>query len=167
MARSLPLTTALLAVLVFASGCYRPGGALMPYTGAPQTYYSTETRPKTVRIVDVRTNDVVFSMDIPVGKQLTMDFEDGAGDDPVYTPDTLRYEVFDLGTKTGKLRSQMSVPNANCRRVDITLRPAPEYAKGDPERPLRTDELADRPDWWTPKGGKLPDDLDGLTIYDD
>ena len=162
----LPVAAAVGLVAAILAGCYRPGGAIMPYTGGAQTYWSSEMLPKTVLLVDVRTGDVVFSMDIPPGKQLSMDFVEGAGDDPVFSPDLMRYEIFDIGTTTGKLRSAMSVPTASSRRVDIEIRKGVEYTAAAADRDLRTDQPGDRPDWWTTQGGTLPEDPHGLTIYD-
>ena len=88
----------LLAAMLTLGGCYRPQGALMPSTGAPYTYPSTSTRPQSVLVRDLRTDEVVFTMDIPVGSQLTMQFKSGDGDDVVYTPDLLKWQIFDLGT---------------------------------------------------------------------
>lgn len=160
----------LLALGLFASvaflGCHRPQGAFMSYTGASQTYYSYEMQPKTVRVMDLRTREVIFSMDIPPGKQLTLDFVEGKGDDEIYSPDLMRYEVFDMGTTMGKLHNTMTVPAAANRRIDITLRPGPEYITAQPERTLRTDEMEDRPDWWTPAGGEMREDSKGLENYD-
>jgi len=156
-----------LAASVTLVGCHRPHGAIMPYTGGSQTYYSYETMPKTVRLVDLRTNEVVFSMDIPVGKQLSLDFVADGGDNEVYTPDLMRYEVFDMGTQMGKLRNSLTVPAARNRRIEVFLRQGTEYMTAAPERQLRTDELEDRPEWWTPEGGKLPEDPKGLDNYDD
>jgi hypothetical protein len=155
-----------LAASAILAGCYRPQGSLMPATGDAYTYFSTELYPKTVRILDTRDGEVVFAMDIPVGKQLTLDFVPGEGDDPTYTPDLMRYEVFDLGTETGKLTNAMSVPNASSRKIEVGLREGPEYAATPPDRALRTDELEDRPDWWTPEGGELPEDQKGVSNYD-
>jgi len=156
-----------LAVIVATAGCYRPQGQLMNASGAASTYWSTETAPKTVRLRDLRSDEIVFTMDIPVGKQLVLDFVEGKGDDEVYTPDLMRYEVMDLGNTTGKLKSAMSVPNFSSRRIEVDIRTGTEYAAESPNRSLRVDELADRPDWWTPKGGELPEDRKGLTNYDD
>jgi hypothetical protein len=166
MFRRLAMLALGLASVAALPACYSPGGAIMPYTGGAYTYYSYEMKPKTVRVVDLRTNEVVFSMDIPPGKQLTMDFVTGKGDDPIYTPDLMRYEVFDMGTKIGKLHNVMTVPSAANRRIDVTLREGPEYITAPPERTLRTDEMEDRPDWWTPAGGELPEDQKGLKNYD-
>jgi hypothetical protein len=101
-----------------------------------------------------------------VGKQLTLDFREGKGDDPVLTPDLMVYQVFDLGTSIGKLRNSVTVPNSYSRRIDVDYRAAPEEAPPPPDRPLRSDELADRPDWWTPQGGPRPDDR-SKTLYDE
>jgi len=161
------LLVAGLTLGALAGGCYRPGGAFMSYTGGAQTYYSTETMPKTVRLRDLRTSDVVFEMDIPPGKQLSLDFVTGDGDDPVQSPDLMRYEVFDMGTLTGKLTNAMSVPAASSRIIEVVLRDGVEYITAAPDRTLRTDELIDRPSWWTPEGGKLPEHDTGLSIYDD
>jgi len=105
-------------------------------------------------------------VDIPAGRHLTIDFVAGAGDDPVYSPDLMRYEVFDQGTTWGALRNSMTVPTASSRRIDVTIRQGPEYITAVPDRELRTDELADRPDWWTPEGGEMPEDEKGLANYD-
>jgi hypothetical protein len=160
-----PAGAALMAAIVLAAGCYRPQGAMMPGPGAAATYYSTEALPKTVKLIDLRTGETVFTMDIPAGKQLTLDFLADEGDDQIGSPDLMRYELFDLGTETGKLRSSMSVPGAVSRRIDVFIRQGPEYALGVPDRPLRTDELIDRPDWWTPRGGPLPPDPYGKDAY--
>ena len=163
LARSLILNVA--AALILA-GCYSPSGGLIKRRGAANTYYSTQSRPATVTIVDTRTEEPFFTIEIPVGKQLTMDFKEGKGDDPVLTPDLMVYQIFDLGTSIGKLRNSVTVPNQFCRRIDVDYRPAPEEMPPSPDKPLRADELADRPDWWTPEGGPRPKD-EAKTLYDD
>lgn len=155
---SLAVAVSLIAAIVALPGCHSPKGGMMPASWGTTTYYSTEFSPKTVTLIDLRTEEEIFVMDIPVGKQLTLDFRSGMGDDPVYTPDLMRYQVFDIGTHIGRLRNSMTVPNAVSRRIDVEIRHGVEYAEAPPEEQLRTDELIDRPDWWTPRGGKLPDD---------
>ncbi len=149
------------------SGCYTPEQGLLPRTGAPDTYYSTQTMPCTITIIDTRTGEPFFSIEIPPGKQFTVQFVAGKGDDPVKTPDLMRYEIFKLGTLTGTLRNSITVPNQYCRRIDVDYRPGPEVPPEPPEAALRTDQLADRPDWWTPRGGPVPDADAAMTIYDD
>ena len=163
LARSLMLSVA--AALILA-GCYSPSGGWVKRIGAANTYYSTESRPATITIVDTRTAEPFFTIEIPVGKQLTLNFKEGEGDDPVLTPDLMVYQIFDLGTSIGKLRNSVTVPNQYSRRIDVDYRPAPENAAPPPDEALRTDELADRPDWWTPEGGPRPKD-EAKTLYDD
>jgi hypothetical protein len=162
VARSLILNVA--AALILA-GCYSPSGGLIKRRGAANTYYSTQSQPATVTIVDTRTKEPFFTIEIPVGKQLTLNFEEGKGDDPALTPDLMVYQIFDLGTSIGKLRNSVTVPNSYCRRIDVDYRPAPEEVPPGPDKPLRADELADRPDWWTPEGGPRPEDK-AKTLYD-
>ncbi len=149
-------STIALAVASAMTGCYSPGGGMMPYTGAPTTYYSTERMPKTVTLVDTRNGEVVFAMEIPVGKQLTIDFDEGTGDDPVHRPDLMRYQVFPIGTTFGRLRSSMSVPNAWSRRIDVDVTQEAGYTTAPPARQQRSDEQA--PPWWKPEAGPLPKD---------
>lgn len=165
--RSKLMILAAAAGLVAGLGaCHRPQGAMLSYTGESITYYSTEYQPKSVELLDLRTGEVLFAMDIPAGKQLTIDFVPGEGDDPVYTPDLMRWEVFDLGSEFGKLTNSMTVPTATSRRLDYFLRPGPEYVTAAPDESLRTDELRDRPEWWTPEGGPMPEDNKGTDNYE-
>lgn len=148
------------------TGCYSPGGGLMPATSGPKAYVSNEMMQKTVTVYDMRTNEAFFGIDIPPGRMLVMDFDEGEGDDPVYRPALLRWELMDAGENSGKLSNAMSVPGHASRRVEVTLRRGVQYAPvAQAERPLRTDELIDRPAWWTPEGGPLPQDK-ALGLYD-
>ena len=148
-------------------GCHMPHGGWLGHTGGSQTYYSTETRPTTITLVDIRTGESLFAMDIPAGKQLTINFDEGEGDDPVHRPDLLRYQIFDIGTKTGKLRSSLTVPPANVLRIDVSFREGNELRPAPYNHELRADQTANLPDWWTPEGGPLPDDDVKATMYDD
>jgi hypothetical protein len=163
MLRSAAWTALILAAL---TGCHSPGGSVLSYTGESQTYYSYEMRPVSVELIDLRNDQVLFSMDVPGGKQLTLDFKADKGDDPVYTPDLMRYQVWDIGTKTGRLRNSITVPAASSRRLDVYYRDEVEYAQPPPDRELRTDEISDRPAWWSPQGGEMPEDEHGATNYD-
>ena len=160
------LALAAIATTFCLTGCHRPHGALLSYAGGSYTYYSYETAPKTIRVLDLRSDDVVFTMDVPAGKQLTIQFLEGKGDDPVYTPDAMQYEVMEMGTTTGSLANMMSVPGAGNRRIEVMLRQGPEYAEAEADQVLRTDQLIDRPDWWSPRGGPLPEDRLGSRMYD-
>jgi hypothetical protein len=153
------------AALAALSGCHNPKGGVMPFTGGSTTYRSTEFSPKTATMIDLRTGETIFTLDIPPGQELTYDFKEGEGDDPVNTPDLMRYQVSPIGTKFGRLRNSMSVPNAASRRMDVVIRTGPEFAPQPPEAVLRADQVDDRPDWWTPAGGPMPE-KDGTGNYD-
>jgi hypothetical protein len=136
------------------TGCYSPKGGLMPASGGPQTYYSYETLPVTITIIDLRSNEEIFTMNVPPGKQLTFDFLDGEGDDPAYTPDLMRFEVFDMGTDSGKLRNTLSVPSAHSRRIDVTYRHEYEYRTAQGNVPFHPDQIVNRPSW-SSKGTRI------------
>jgi hypothetical protein len=149
-----------------SAGCYGPGGGVMPYTGNAQVVYSTETRPMSMRVVDTRTDEVRFSMDIPVGQQLTYRFSEEGGDDPVLRPAALHWELMDIGTSFGRLGSAMGMPNRFSRRIDLYVRDGIEYLEAPPEYRLRADEEAERPGWWSPQGGPLPTSDSRVDMYD-
>ncbi len=167
--------TGLLAIAGFVAvsgsllgGCHATnnGGGLASYSGGPQTIASTEKIQKSVRMIDMRSDEVFFAIDIPPGKQLTFDFDSGDGDDAVYTPDIMRYEVKDSKDNFGRLSNAMTVPNAASRRVDVFVTQSVQFANQPPgTTALRTDTPDDRPDWWTPRGGALPDQRTNQ-IYD-
>lgn len=153
--KPLPLIAAGLTIAL-AAGCYSPKGGAMPGRGSAMTYWSTEMDPTTVTLVDTRTGEEVFVMDIPPSQQLVIQFSDESGDDPVQTPSMMRYQVMPLGQLTGSLQNSMTVPGPWSRRLDVTIRESGEIAPPPPEVALRVDQEADRPDWWTPSGGALP-----------
>lgn len=148
------LAAFLLAML--PAGCYSPSGGLYPSSNGTFTYFSTTTSPKSIAIIDIRSEEAFFTMDIPVGKQLTFKFEDGGGDDSIYTPDRMLWEVWELGTQTGRLTNQLTVPPASARRIQVSIRSAPEWPDQKEGHRMRIDEEADRPPHWTPEGGKRP-----------
>ena len=140
MKTTLPLLTAAIASITLG-GCYSPSGGIMPFSGGAYTYTSSETQQKTVTLLDLRNGEEIFRVDIPPGKQLVMDFDKDEGDDNVYTPDRMRYEIMDRGEKTGKLSNSMTVPNSASRRIEVSLRNEVEYTPASAMRPhplLRT-----------------------------
>ena len=153
--------------MLVSAGCHMPHGGWFSKTGGSQTYYSTESRPTTITLIDVRTGEALFAMDIPPGKQLTIDFDEGEGDDPVHRPDLLKYQIFDIGTTMGKLRSSLTVPPANVLRIDVSFREGNELRTAPYNHELRADQTANLPDWWTAEGGPLPKDDVQATMYDD
>ena len=152
------ISTVLAVALIgfFLSGCYAPDGGFMPSSNSTFTYYSTTDSPKTISIIDVRTEESFFAIALPVGRQLTFKFLHGGGSDKITAPDRMLWEVYPLGTKTGRLTNQMTVPPASARRIQIALRPTPEWPDPNEGAPLMIDKDAELPDHWSPKGGKVP-----------
>lgn len=146
----------LVVALSALAGCYGPRGAIYPYTGNGYTYVSSEMNPVTITLIDTRTEEPFFKMEIPVGKQLTLNFLEGKGDDPVQRPDRMVYAIMDAGTATGRLTNQLTCPPQGSRRIVYDLRPAPEAREAPAEFDYRIDGVKGRPAWWTPQGGELP-----------
>lgn len=124
-----------LAGVVFAASCgptspYRPfydeggsGASIDEFT-----YVSTSQQPKTITIVDTRTQETVFAMDIPVGQQLVINFDDKSANSDKYMSGTMRWAVMPAGDRYGSKRNRLDVPPPGSRRVDMTLRDGPEVA---------------------------------------
>jgi hypothetical protein len=105
-------------------GCYYPGGP--GYSADTFTYESTSWQPWTVTVVDTRTGQTIWSVDVPVGKQLVVAFKPDRGNKDTGMPDLMQWEIFPLGTRTGTLTNSLVCPPAGSRRLDPTLRPTPE-----------------------------------------
>ena len=155
MTRESLVLMALTLTALSVAGCHTPGGTMMSGPTSAITYESTEHLQKSVSIVDTRTEETIFTIDIPAGKQLTIQFQADRGNDPVHTPDLMYYEVWDIGTRMGELRNSMTVPNAVCRRIDVRINQEPTFANAPPDSTLRVDEQP--PEWWTEEGGPVPE----------
>ncbi|MCK4874199.1 MAG: hypothetical protein KAS72_15865 [Phycisphaerales bacterium] len=119
----------LAAIGLAIAGCASPYMSGGSYKSADTfTYVSTPYAPKTITVLDTRTGDEIWSVDIPVGSQLTMQFVPGKGEDTVYLQDLMRYHISDEHRHFGPLASSVSVPDQHSRRVVMTLRPVPEFA---------------------------------------
>lgn len=117
--------TLALAGATLLGGCYKPGGS--GFSTDTFTYPSTSWQPCTITLKDTRTDQAIWSIDVPVGKQLVIDFRKDEGIPGSGTPDLMRWEIMDIGEQFGELDNSLPVPPApDGRRVDHTLRPAPE-----------------------------------------
>ncbi len=154
MTRALPISLALTTLCLV--GCYSPKGGVYPSSGAGYTYESSEMNPVTVAVIDTRTEEPFFKLEIPAGKQLTMNFIEGQGDDPVERPDRMVYSIWDAGTSIGRLTNQLTCPPLGCRRIDYSVRTAPEWREEPPAYVDRVNSATTKPSWWTPQGGELP-----------
>lgn len=119
---------AVLAGAAVLPGCWVEGGR--GNSSDSFTYVSTEYQPKTVSLVDTRTGQAIWSYEIPVGRELVMEFYQGeiATARDHLNPDTLRWDDFEAGTYFGSPRKRLNVPPSTARRLDVALRPAPEMA---------------------------------------
>lgn len=125
-----------LAATAATTGCglaYKPyyhesgsGAAIDQYT-----YVSRPWEPKTITLIDVRTNEPVWTVDVPVGKQLTMRFYEDKNPENTTTPDSMRWQIQDEGTKFGHMANTTLVPPAEVRRIDVELRAVPEAPPED------------------------------------
>jgi len=145
--RSLGIRGVLPAALLAAaalSGCYQPGG---PYWSADtHTYWSTTWAPKTVSLLDTRTGETIWTAEVPVDKQLVMQFVEDRGRGGEL-PDLMQWEIMDRGRNFGSLSNQTPVPAKHRRRVDLALRPAPEAPDEamDAAPPVRDLDTGDEP----------------------
>jgi hypothetical protein len=90
--------------------------------------YSSDTwHPKTVNLLDSRTGESVVTIDVPVGKQLNMWFQKSAQTAEKEGQDTLHYSIRPLGDNGTTPGTVLSVPPPSARRLDVTLRKAPEH----------------------------------------
>jgi hypothetical protein len=136
-----PLSRTLYSVLLAAAaagtmaGCwpgYRPGGSQASYD--EYTYVSTPDEPKTVKLLESTTNTTIWTVEVPIGKELVVKFYEDHDPKNTTRPTLMRWEIFEAGHEFGELHNAMPVPDAAHRRVDWFLRkngtavPAPEPA---------------------------------------
>jgi len=92
-------------------------------------YPSTSTMPQTLVLRDLRTDQVLFTWEIPVGQKLFVKFyPDQAEPKTDATPDACEYVYYPiaLGNPPIENRVRFNVPPANSRRVELVVRPSPE-----------------------------------------
>jgi len=128
-------TTRLLSALAIAGvsalllpGCvtHHPGGNQR--SDDQFTYVSTAFLPVNITLVDTRTSESFWSVEVPVGEKLVIQFfKDRAKQASANTPDLLRWEMYDAKRNISPLRNAMAVPPADLVRIDVSYREGPEY----------------------------------------
>ncbi len=134
---SLPAAAGILAAIALAAGCAGPGLAYRSYhdeggSGISKdafVYVSRAHYPKTVTLLDTRTGEAIWTMDVPVGRKLVIDFEVDKAEGTPDRPDLMRWKLMDDSDLYGSLDNAMPVPVASARRLDMTLRTAPEAGR--------------------------------------
>lgn len=130
---------AALAVAVSMAGCmympgYRPGGSQA--SRDQFTYASTVDNPQTVTLMNSVTNQRLWSIDVPIGKQLVIWFYDEQKTGDPQNPSVMRWEIMNLGHLGGDLDNAMPVPAAGVRMVRVDRRPSPLETPGQPSEPI-------------------------------
>lgn len=90
------------------------------------TYSSDAHSPKSVTIVDTATGEKVWTCDIPVGQKLDMRFANRPTATEERGSDELAWSLSGVDSKSKGQRNIVQVPPVSRRRIDMTLRPAPE-----------------------------------------
>lgn len=120
-------------------GCdpgHRPGGSQASID--EYTYESTLDTPKTIKVLDLGTNAVLWTIQIPVGQQVVIRFNENPKSTDPNRPDLMWWELMERGNEHRQLHNSMPVPPSYLRRVDVELRknatavPTPEFAQGKP-----------------------------------
>lgn len=111
-------------------GCALPGHheGGSSYSLDKHTYVSRTWEPKTINVVDTRTDEVFWSYELPVGRKLVIWFKtDGNADDP-HMPDLIRWGEMPAAARFGEIDQEAPAPPSSARRIDWYLRPVPEMA---------------------------------------
>ncbi len=128
-------------LVLLGSACTMHDGGYMPMaagTWSPMTFQSTAAAPKTVAIVDTRTGETVFEVDIPTGQQLSIEFfMNKHRHKKPEAPDYMKYTLHTLGDVIGHLDKRVDVPAPWNRRVDVFLRSLEAYTPPDPSREVK------------------------------
>lgn len=132
-----PLTLGL--ATLFLAGCfympgYRPGGSQA--SRDLYTYASTVDNPQTVTLMNSVTNQPLWTVDIPIGKQLVIWFYDNQKTGDTENPSVMRWEIMDLGHESGDLANAMPVPAPGVRFVRVDRRMSPLETPGQPSEPI-------------------------------
>lgn len=117
------LSVICLSVSALVGGCNTPGG--MGYSSDRYVYRSDEWQPWTVSLIDTRTGENVWSVDVPVGQQLVFGFRRGVGPNE-FKPDMMYWGITENGRAVSRQSNQLPVPAALSRRIEPVLRPTPE-----------------------------------------
>lgn len=117
------LTLSLGALSLPMGGCHLEGGPR--YSADRYTYVSRSWTPKTISLIDTRTGETTWSVDVPVGEQLVVGFSKGTGPNEL-RPDEIVWGLMPAGRRFGQRNNRQPCPPASARRLDMTLRPTPE-----------------------------------------
>ena len=119
---------AVVGMVLCAAGCgYKPGGNM--HSDDEFTYYSEPHEPKSFSLIDTSTGQTIWSYELPVGRQLTIKFDDDYAPDNALTPCRFHWGEFKIGTSWDKLENSMLVPGRTSRRFSWFIRSEPELPR--------------------------------------
>jgi hypothetical protein len=95
-------------------------------TAEVYTYSSDAHSPKSIAIVDTATGEKVWTCDIPVGQKLDMRFSARPRASEEKGFDELAWSLSGVDSDSKGRKNLVQVPPVSRRRIDMTLRPAPE-----------------------------------------
>jgi hypothetical protein len=133
-ARLLTLLLLTCGVPVALHGCYpaySAGGSQASFD--LYTYEGTPENPRVITLTDLTTNQVLWSTEVPIGKQLVVRFYDDFDANSATRPSLMRWELMPLGEWYGQLDNAMPVPASYNRRIDPSFGPR---AGAAPQEPL-------------------------------
>jgi hypothetical protein len=121
--------------LSLLGGCLVPmpgqweGGSL--YSQDKHVYISRAHTPTTVSVVDTRSQETIWTQDVPVGQQLVVRFFARRTKDNAANPDEMRWGLCRAGgTARFPDENRLAVPGASARQLKVDYRTAPEYPPG-------------------------------------
>jgi len=145
--RSCTLLAAPALATIVAGGCtyMSPGNPLSSKNEF--NYPSTSTLPQTVVLRDLRTDEVLYTWEVPVDKKLFVRFYEDRNSVPrnQANPDTCEWVYYPIGRWNPPLadRARFNVPPADSRRLDLFMRTNPELPESmkPAEVPMPPDDL--------------------------
>jgi hypothetical protein len=131
MRRSMIFALPMVLASTLLGGCSNLSGMGLSASYDDFVFTSDAMSPKTVSLVDIRTKQTVWSMEVPVGQQIKISFT--AGTDPkVYMPDTMRVTEGKANTNRREFLTRIPCPGPESRRLEWSLRSVPEIAGDKP-----------------------------------
>lgn len=119
-------------------------------------YDSTPFLPATVTLVDTRTEEEVWTFDVPVGNCVILHFSgNGSADDP-YGDAEMEWVVKGTARYDGEARGSLQVPTRGARRIDVTYRDSVERAFAG--QAFERVESAPEPGWASVPGAPVADE---------
>ncbi len=133
-----------LGVLATSLGCYNEGGP--GWSADRGALVSTPLQPKTWSVIDTRTGQTVFTIEIPVGKRFIFSFSTGGGDPANGLPDRLAWDLWEPDESFGQPKNRVNVPEPASRRTEWVFRPSPELPTTlKPKAPIPTQPEPSKP----------------------